>query len=133
VIHSRQKRERRKAEAEELKNQVLVLKQNHRELTTENTRLETLMMDVKRKIGLPEQATTAPVTAASFLSGVMQQSAGGEPQFLAAQLPGGGLYGGYTPASSQPGGGAVAGFTSGSSSDPSFSFLSNPNGYPGQP
>ena len=43
VIHSRQKRERRKAEAEEMKKQCVLLKQNNQILKRENAELLKLM------------------------------------------------------------------------------------------
>jgi len=55
VIHSRQKRERRKAEAEELKSQCSTLEQRNRVLQSDNSRLENLLADVKRRVAVIEQ------------------------------------------------------------------------------
>jgi len=97
VIHSRQKRERRKAEADELKHQVTVLKQNHKNLASENAELEHMLVEVQRKIAMFEQGRNPMATSASLFSTAQHHPTVGDQQFLARQM--GAMYGGYSTAS----------------------------------
>ena len=95
VIHSRQKRERRKAEAEELKSQCATFEQKNRALQSDNSRLENLLADAKRRVAVIEQGgggsdgsgSGAPVSAS-----LMSQS--NAPQDLSFLQPGNNTGGG---------------------------------------
>jgi len=97
VIHSRQKRERRKAEGEELKTQCASLEQQNRQLKNENVRLEEVWAEVQRRVSMLEQgAGGASAVPASLqdafggggggMSGVAGATSDFHQQLLARQL-----------------------------------------------
>ena len=94
VIHSRQKRERRRAEADDVQQQCKVLEDKNDDLKKDNHRLEGILADAHRKVTLIEQglegssATTAPLPASqdqslspNYSTDVFQQIATG-PELL---------------------------------------------------
>lgn len=94
VIHSRQKRERRKAEAEELKSQCATFEQKNRALQSDNSRLENLLADVKRRVALIEQGggSGSGGSGAPGPASLMSQS--NAPQDLSFLQPGNSAGGG---------------------------------------
>lgn len=60
VIHSRQKRERRRAEADTIEQQCKVLEEKNVSLKKENTRLESMLSDAHRRIALVDQGLGDP-------------------------------------------------------------------------
>lgn len=97
MIHSRQKRERRKAEAEELKSQCASLEQQNHQLRNENVRLEELWAEVQNRVSMLEQGAGGTAAAPASIqnafgggvggvSGVAGATSGFHQQLLARHL-----------------------------------------------
>ena len=94
VIHSRQKRERRKAEAEELQTQVAMLEKQNKALLSENARLEGLWTKSKQLAAIMGQVSDGAAPAQLSPENKLLQrhetlaneSSDFQQQFLASQM-----------------------------------------------
>ena len=82
VIHSRQKRERRKTEADDLKTQAVALEKQNKGLQSENARLEGLWVEATRRVGAMGQGYGAEAAPHAPQNNVLQDAlANGTSEF----------------------------------------------------